>query len=213
MSDLELETRELLGVQLRWIKDERGAWDGPSREFQPLADLCLRHVRARRVVACAGGAMGMYPRLWRDYARFERVVTFEPDADNFSVLELNCPGDEYTRVNAALGAEEGVATLYRFDPSNRGMHSLTREAQGRSVEVRRCALDSLGLSDVDLIQLDVEGSELSALIGADATIRRCSPVITVETLTPDTSTLLTQHGYRQAGHAGSDSVFAPSRRE
>jgi hypothetical protein len=41
-------------------------------------------------------------------------------------------------------------------------------------------VDDFKLSDVDLIMLDIEGSEFRALRGAEATIRRCRPLIVFE---------------------------------
>ncbi len=47
-------------------------------------------------------------------------------------------------------------------------------------EVEVIALDSLGLSDVTAMKLDAEGAEEEVLRGAEATLRRCRPVLTVE---------------------------------
>lgn len=47
-------------------------------------------------------------------------------------------------------------------------------------EVEVVALDSLGLSDVTAMKLDAEGAEEEVLRGAEATLRRCRPVLTVE---------------------------------
>lgn len=47
-------------------------------------------------------------------------------------------------------------------------------------EVEVIALDSLGLADVTAMKLDAEGAEEEVLRGAEATLRRCRPVLTVE---------------------------------
>ena len=47
-------------------------------------------------------------------------------------------------------------------------------------EVEVIALDSLGLTDVTAMKLDAEGAEEEVLRGAEATLRRCRPVLTVE---------------------------------
>ena len=46
-------------------------------------------------------------------------------------------------------------------------------------------LDTLGLERVDLIKLDVEGMEEEALEGAKETIKRCKPVMYIETVKSD----------------------------
>jgi FkbM family methyltransferase len=47
-------------------------------------------------------------------------------------------------------------------------------------EVEVVALDSLDLTDVTAMKLDAEGAEEEVLRGAEATLRRCRPVLTVE---------------------------------
>jgi hypothetical protein len=66
--------------------------------------------------------------------------------------------------------------MQRF-PHNAGAH---RVAPGRRGRIEMIALDSLGLAACDLLVLDVEGLEGSALTGARETLERCRPVIMVE---------------------------------
>ena len=47
-------------------------------------------------------------------------------------------------------------------------------------DVEVMALDSLGLVDVTAMKVDAEGAEEEVLRGAEATLRRCMPVLTVE---------------------------------
>lgn len=47
-------------------------------------------------------------------------------------------------------------------------------------DVEVVALDSLGLGDVTAMKVDAEGAEEEVLRGAEATLRRCMPVLTVE---------------------------------
>ncbi|MCC6717895.1 MAG: FkbM family methyltransferase [Acetobacteraceae bacterium] len=47
-------------------------------------------------------------------------------------------------------------------------------------EVEVVTLDSLGLADVTAMKVDAEGAEEEVLRGAEATLRRCMPVLTVE---------------------------------
>src|SRR5687767_12330423 len=80
----EIRDEEVLGLKpWVWIKGEEGVWGGPRNEFQGLHTLVLKHFndRPKRVCIQAGGALGMYPRLWAK--DFEQVFTFEPDPLNF----------------------------------------------------------------------------------------------------------------------------------
>lgn len=47
-------------------------------------------------------------------------------------------------------------------------------------DVEVMALDSLGLEDVTAMKVDAEGAEEEVLRGAEATLRQCMPVLTVE---------------------------------
>lgn len=150
----------------------------------------------------------MYPRLWSRY--FKRVVGVEPDPLNFTAFDMNCVGEQYTKVCAALGDEEGTARLNLYGRENVGMHSMSRPNQSaESFDVRVITVDSLALPALDLMQLDVEGYEMRVLLGADSTIRKYQPVISVESLTPDIQTLFEAHGYKKVGGSAADTVFAP----
>ncbi|HTW28930.1 MAG TPA: FkbM family methyltransferase [Acetobacteraceae bacterium] len=59
--------------------------------------------------------------------------------------------------------------------------ALTFESlDGGAGEVRAVTLDELGLEGVALIKIDTQGADLRVLRGAEATIRRCRPVVLFE---------------------------------
>ena len=77
----------------------------------------------------------------------------------------------------------------------------------RSVEVSRVTIDSLELTDVRFIKMDIEGHEAAALRGAEHTIRRDSPVLLLELETrhqriEDVIGLLARWGYRGSVRPG-----------
>jgi FkbM family methyltransferase len=72
-------------------------------------------------------------------------------------------------------------------------------ADDKLTEIRTLAIDSLGLTRLDLIKIDVEGMELEVLAGARQTIARCLPIIIVERLKTGQDALvaaLAPNGYR-----------------
>ncbi|MCW5695791.1 MAG: FkbM family methyltransferase [Bauldia sp.] len=157
--------------------------------------LVLPFLRRRGMVVQAGGNVGVYPVALAKH--FERVVTLEPDAENFECLTLNIAGLENIDArNAALGREGTTAAVVK-SADNIGAH---RIALGVGpVEVT--TIDELGLTP-DLIWLSVNGMPGPVVEGALSTIRRSRPVVIISETHDDTGSarsLLLQHGYRQAG--------------
>jgi FkbM family methyltransferase len=83
------------------------------------------------------------------------------------------------RVNLALGATPGKASLLSYKAANIGGTPLISNAAGRYQIV---SLDSFNLEQLDVIKLDVEESEVQVLEGARNTLARCKPTIMVEIL-------------------------------
>lgn len=156
-----------------WVADDteaaRVAWRDLN-EAETAADLC----KHRRTVVQAGGNMGVWPLHLSK--TFDRVITFEPCPVNFRALVWNTA--EATNVLAlpfALSDRHGEWCDLERTSGNAGAHQVV---QGINIPVMD--IDALGLDDVDLIYLDIEGSEMAALKGAEATIKRCHPVIAFE---------------------------------
>jgi FkbM family methyltransferase len=163
----------------------------------------------RRVAVQAGGNVGVWPLHLAKY--FNMVHTFEPDSVNYACLMRNVAAKtNISAMRAALGARESEATVLR----QAGNSGATRIIEGSGVHV--ITLDSLGLSDVDLLQLDIEGYELFALKGAEQTILKYSPLIVLELKGhgekygyDDDQVIdwLRVRGYQQVGIAHRDIIF------
>ena len=169
-------------------------------------DLCKQF----RTVIQAGGNVGVYPMAMAQ--KFQRVYTVEPDAANYEALALNT--DSHSRIvirRAAFGMEHGKAAIDQIYPDNIGAHQIK---EGAEFDV--LPIDSLGVTDCDLLQLDVEGSEHQAILGAISTIEASWPVITLELkghgerygyTDADTINLLADMGYRIADRVNRDVIF------
>src|SRR5262249_31757374 len=59
----------------------------------------------------------------------------------------------------------------------------------KATVIRTVTLDSLELARVDLIKIDVEGMELEAIEGAEASLTRSRPVLIVEAIKSDKAKL------------------------
>jgi FkbM family methyltransferase len=121
------------------------------------------------VVIDAGANIGISALWFLGQNPGARLVCFEPGSGNFDLLTHNLGRyADVTLEQAAIGLEEGELML---NLSGHGaMHSV-KEAENtvgseptRAVRLDRYLADA-GIEHVDLLKLDVEGSELDALHG------------------------------------------------
>lgn len=137
-------------------------------------DFAIGWCKGSRLAVQAGGAVGVWAdRLAR---HFEQVYTFEPDPNNYECLIRNCPDSRIVKFNSFLGAKEGVGGMEY--PEGRENMGAGRYQPNGTISV--AALDSLHLPACDLLQLDIEGTEPAALLGAWQTVEKYRPVIMVE---------------------------------
>jgi FkbM family methyltransferase len=108
----------------------------------------------------------------------DRVVALEPAADLARHVAAAFP--DVRVVRAAASDHVGNATLYLPEGGPGVGTSSVQHRVGRAVSVPRVTVDSLDLTDVRFIKIDVEGHELPALNGAEQTVRRDAPLLLVE---------------------------------
>jgi FkbM family methyltransferase len=168
------------------------------------------------VLAIDGGAnIGVFTVDWaRAMTNWGRVVAFEPQERIYYALAGNITMNNCfnaAAVHAALGNHDGTIPMPVPDYSiysNFGGLSLNGSNENFGQEIKdyanvRCLrIDSLNLERCDLIKLDIEGMELDALQGAEATIELHRPVIVAEHTTSGIDplvALLEPKGYRPFG--------------
>lgn len=138
-----------------------------TKDMELALDLC----KGRSIAVQAGGNAGVWPTWLAN--RFQTVYTFEPDAENFRCLAINCP-DNVIKLQSAVGYVRQCIDLHR-DPVNCGAYYV--ESVGNIPVLR---IDDLELPGCDLMVLDVEGMEMDAIQGAMLTIQENHPVIMYE---------------------------------
>ena len=127
-----------------------------------------------RVALDVGGNIGQYALLFSRYA--QRVYTFEPVPKKIEQLKynigLNSFASNVTLVPLALSSRSGTATFaLPYDDGNAGTGSLVLDPTWNSSKITvECItmdefLEREGISDVDLVKMDIEGAELFALQG------------------------------------------------
>jgi FkbM family methyltransferase len=105
--------------------------------------------------------------------RFRSIIALEPDLQNVDELMRSVNDGRIRTYPYAVGAEREVLRI-----SCAGAASAICEEGGTEVEC--VALDELLAGETPtFIKMDIEGSEIDALQGAAATIRRCLPKLAV----------------------------------
>lgn len=137
----------------------------------------LTRVRATDVCVQAGGHRGLWPKYLAEV--FKQVFTFEPHERNFRFLQVIATAENITAYHAALG---DVARMVTVEPGNpnritTGGYCIRRDKPG---DVPMMRVDDLPLTALDALLLDIEGSELMALKGAEQSIEKYKPLIVIE---------------------------------
>lgn len=163
------------------------------------------------------------PALSSAVAAGRRVWAFEPNPDNFRCAEITISlnkADNVVLQHAALGDVIGSLPMEVRDAIGRslgGASHLVADADGPTVTmVPVVTIDSAVPSDrkITVLQLDVEGFEQNALIGALETIRLWRPILILETL-PEPGWLsenILSLGYRHDRRLYDNWVLVPNGR-
>ncbi|NEP53888.1 MAG: FkbM family methyltransferase [Moorea sp. SIO3C2] len=114
------------------------------------------------------------------------VHAFEPNPDAYQLLQQNVEVNHLQQLvschDLCVGAEDGETDFYITQESAfSGMDDTKRSVLREKISIPVCSLDSilseLGLSQIDAIKIDVEGSEFAVLNGAIETIQRSPNIV------------------------------------
>jgi FkbM family methyltransferase len=202
------------------VTAEGRTWEWPDADVECRAVVFGEYVslkraypflKGSRTAIQAGGNMGAFP--WKMAQKFAAVITAEPDPECFRCLDINVKESNVTKLNVAFGEQPGKVSMSYPKARNLGAQFVVPGG-----EIDAITIDSLGVMDCDLIYLDVEGAELSALKGAVGTIALSKPLIVVEdnglssrfgTAKGDVGKWLDfNFGYRQVGTSKRDVIYA-----
>ncbi|MEO1026032.1 MAG: FkbM family methyltransferase [Pseudomonadota bacterium] len=199
-------------VPFNKVRQDRGTYFVPRyAEHRPASKAILSggvfepatHDLIDKIMQRRGGSMVHAGTFFGDmlptFARScpSTVYAFEPVLENYVLAKLCVEANELKNVylqNAGLSDRTAIAHIDTV--SEAGEHrggSSSLGDQGQLVGL--VTIDSLDLQDVVVIQLDVEGHELSALQGARATIERNAPIILVEDNHRTCNAFLEELGY------------------
>lgn len=143
----------------------------------------------RGLVLDVGGNVGMWSM---HFARaFDRVVAYEPIEVNQRCFMLNTiehpdkPTSNVELRRVALGDKQGEVVMEYRPEVTSGTHVAPQDADKQNASslkytVPLTTIDAEGHASMDAIKIDVEGYEYPVILGAEATIRRCKPIICIE---------------------------------
>jgi FkbM family methyltransferase len=159
----------------------------PAEYELVLSAILDERLRPGMTIVDIGAHVGLHTLRFVDrIGKGGRVIAVEPSPANASLLRTHLYWNgcqNVTVVEAAIGEAEGEIEFgFRPDPTDPGAfaNSIAYDVGGHKAKVRLTTIDSVchGCSP-DLIKIDVEGAELSAVEGARETISRSSPVLII----------------------------------
>jgi FkbM family methyltransferase len=198
---------------------ETGAFDPTEVELAVQLLELRRRYHGNGVVAIDCGAnMGVHTVEWAiAMTGWGSVLAIEAQERIFYALAGNITINNCFNamaVHAAVSSEAGVMKIpipnYLTASSFGSLELRQREgnefigqpidySEAKTVAIRKMTLDGLGFPRVDLIKIDIEGMEMEALEGAQATIEKSHPILLVESVKAGGDRLrpwLEQRGYK-----------------
>lgn len=153
----------------KWV-EESGRLD----HDQYALPIILQHIKPGDTVIDAGAFIGDHTIAYiKAVGPTGQVYAFEPNQEAFECLKHNCP--------EALNFNVGVSDKYEFvnysKSDNAGAGRISRSGMDK---IQTVQLDTLEISKLNFLKMDIEGHELKALLGAQQMIAKFKPTMWIE---------------------------------
>ena len=153
-------------------------------------DFVRNNFQKQKTIIDIGANIGNHSLYFSEFLEYDEIICFEPFEKNVELLKLNLIGKNCRIMDYALSDSESEKILYNSQSNNFGGFSLHSydgsKGENKSFIVKdkvvTKTLDSLNLSNVTMIKIDVEGHENSVLNGGIETIKKNNPIIFIENL-------------------------------
>ena len=143
------------------------------------------------------------------------LYAFEPVLENYILAKLCVEVNQLDNVllqNCALSDKITNLKIDTFEVN--GLHAGGgSQIASSGATCMAVTVDSLSDDNISLIQLDVEGHELSALTGAKETIVRCRPLIAIEDNFQQCKHFLHELNYERVGEIPGLSIWVPQEND
>lgn len=159
----------VLGHQMYLDKHDNLNLSVVGRHEKLITELVQAEIRPGDIVVDIGANIGYYTLLFaRSVGPSGHVYAFEPDPENFALLQKNIVLNGYTNVTLEQKAvSDRTDTLRLYLADNVGDHRAYDSGDHRScIEIPAVALDSyFGAQKIDFIKMDIQGFEHTVLRG------------------------------------------------
>ena len=165
------------------------------REYETFeTDILKSIVKSGFNIIDLGANIGYYTLIFAKLAGPRgSVISFEPDHDNFQLLLNNIKANKFnnvTAVNKAVSEKNGTIKLF-LSSHNNGDHRVYDSGDAReSVIIKTVSVDnyidsiSKNKIKIDLVKIDIQGAEFSAIMGMLNTLRNNNSIIIVSEFWP-----------------------------
>lgn len=143
----------------------------------------VRQVKRTRTAIDVGAHIGIFTTR---YAQdFRRVVAIEPQ--NIEYLRYNTQQYDNVEIYHNAASNSVGEQVFLYNPSHNNSNSGAWEITDTPTEYSTTTItvDSLNITDADLIKIHTQGVEYSVIEGAHNTIEKCRPVIHIESRDDD----------------------------
>ncbi|MCK9328861.1 MAG: FkbM family methyltransferase [Candidatus Cloacimonetes bacterium] len=122
------------------------------------------------------GASGVTIDLFiKKCPKYKEIIAFEPNEKHYNRLLKRFQNNQKIKILKAGVYDKDCEMLL----SNKNKQVVSNDSNIDSQSIKLKAIDNLNLDKVSFIKMDVEGSELSALKGAEKTILRDKPKLAI----------------------------------
>ena len=164
-------------------------WEEKEREF--MTQLNLNYNNNNAIVMDIGANIGIYTILLSHIYPKAKIISIEASPSIFEILKSNCklnnllfPGSNVLLINKAISDKDDITTEFYEKHSmstmlkefltNLSSTILTNQDELNKRVVRTITIDNLvetiGVNEISLLKIDVEGAEVLALNGAIKTL-------------------------------------------